>query len=167
MVQVHEGIKIPERARARHETESNLHRQTKPHDIRGSIPMVDYTNPAKFPPYIFREYPKMPLLDHNSQPVISVDGEPVMAMEPYETANQKRVREGGQSFRVFAPVKRKDHEGNAYSLNKGFLEEYLTYPFSAKKDLIDATSRLYDMEPVPPIIIDERALEPEIFNDGA
>jgi hypothetical protein len=68
---------------------------------------------------------------------------------------------------VFAPVKRRDHDGNVYSLNKGFIEEYLTYPFSAKKDLIDASSRLYDMEPVPPIIIDERALEPETFNDGA
>lgn len=86
---------------------------------------------------------------------------------PYETANQKKVREGGQPFRVFAPVRRRDHEGNTYSLNKGFLEEYLPYPFSAKKDLIDATSRLFDMQPVPPIAIDERALEPEVFEDGA
>ena len=85
----------------------------------------------------------------------------------YETTNQRKVREGGQSFRIFSPVKRRDHEGNLYSLNKGFLEEFLTYPFSAKKDLIDATSRLYDMSPIPPVIIDERALEPEIFEDGA
>lgn len=84
-----------------------------------------------------------------------------------ETANQKRIKEQGQGFRVFQPVKRRDHEGNVYSLNKGFIEEYLTYPFSAKKDLIDATSRIYDMNPVVPIIIDERMLEPEIFNDGA
>lgn len=83
----------------------------------------------------------------------------------YETANQRKVREGGQAFRLFAPVRARDHEGNAYSLNKGFLDEYLTYPFSSKKDLIDATSRLYDMEPVPPVIIDESALEPETFVD--
>jgi hypothetical protein len=83
-----------------------------------------------------------------------------------ETANQKRIREQGQAFRIFKPVQRRDHEGNLYSLNKGFLEEYLTYPFSSKKDLIDATSRLYDMSPVPPIIIDERALEPETYADG-
>ncbi len=89
------------------------------------------------------------------------------ASVPYETANQKKVREGGQAFRIFSPVKRRDHEGSMYSLNKGFLEEYLTYPFSAKKDLIDAVSRLYDMEPVPPIAIDQRALEPELFEDGA
>lgn len=88
------------------------------------------------------------------------------AVTPTETANQKRIREQGQSFRIFKPVNRRDHEGNVYSLNKGFLEEYLTYPFSAKKDLIDATSRLYDMEPVSPILIDERVLEPEQFADG-
>ena len=88
------------------------------------------------------------------------------AVTPTETSNQKRVKEQGQGFRVFEPVKRRDHEGNVYSLNKGFLEEYLTYPFSAKKDLIDATSRIYDMEPVPPIIIDQRVLEPQVFEDG-
>lgn len=83
-----------------------------------------------------------------------------------ETANQKRIREQGQSFRIFAPVKRRDHEGNLYSLNAGFLEEYLTYPFSAKKDLIDACSRIYDMEPVPPVLVDESALEPTVYADG-
>jgi phage terminase large subunit-like protein len=83
-----------------------------------------------------------------------------------ETANQRRIREQGQPFRIFKPVSRRDHEGNLYSLNKGFLEEFLTYPFSAKKDLIDAVSRVYDMEPVSPILIDERALEPETYADG-
>lgn len=83
-----------------------------------------------------------------------------------ETANQKRIREQGQSFRIFTPVKRKDHEGNLYSLNKGFLDEFLTYPFSSKKDLIDAASRVYDMDPVPPILIDEKTLEPDVYADG-
>lgn len=84
-----------------------------------------------------------------------------------ETSNQKRIREQGQPFRIFRPVSRRDHEGNVYALNKGFLEEYLTFPFSAKKDFLDATSRLYDMDPVPPVIVDERALEPEAHTDGA
>ena len=108
---------------------------------------------------------KVPLLDGNNRPVLGADGKPVMVMEPYETSNQKKVREGGQSFRIFKPVRAKDHEGNVYSLNKGFLDEYLTYPFSAKKDLIDAASRLYDLEPVPPVLIDESILEPETFVD--
>lgn len=82
-----------------------------------------------------------------------------------ESANQRRMRESGQEFRIFKPVRRKDHQGAAYSLNKGFLEEYLTYPYSSKKDLIDATSRLYDLDPTPPVVIDERTLEPEAFVD--
>lgn len=86
---------------------------------------------------------------------------------PYETKNQRAMREAGQEFRIFRPVYRRDHQGNVYGLNKGFLDEYLTYPFSSKKDLIDATSRLYDMDPVPPIVIDERTLEPEAYADGA
>jgi hypothetical protein len=87
-------------------------------------------------------------------------------MEPYETSNQKARARPGQGFRIFNPVARKDHEGNAYSLNKGFLEEYLTFPFSSKKDLIDAASRLYDMEPVPPIVIDQSARTRAPRRDG-
>jgi len=86
-------------------------------------------------------------------------------MVPYETSNQAKVRAGGQAFRIFSPVRARDHEGNVYSLNKGFLDEYLTYPFSAKKDLIDAVSRIEDMDPVPPVLIDESTLEPETFVD--
>jgi hypothetical protein len=86
---------------------------------------------------------------------------------PFETKNQLKAREEGQGYCIFKPVFQRDEEGNVYSLNKGFLDEYLTYPFSAKKDLIDATSRLYDMEPKPPIVIDERYLEPEVFADGS
>ena len=100
-----------------------------------------------------------------SRQIKDADGN-VIGNEPYETANQKKVREAGQAYRIFAPVKRMDHERNVYSLNKGFIEEYLPYPFSAKKDLIDAASRLYDMDPVPPILIDASALEPEMYEDG-
>lgn len=83
------------------------------------------------------------------------------------TRRQKEAIDAGQSYRVFKPVMQKDEDGNLYSLNKGFLDEYLTYPFSPKKDFIDATSRIYDMEPLAPVIVDERVLEPEVFADGA
>lgn len=84
-----------------------------------------------------------------------------------ESANQRRIKEQGQGFRIFTPVKRRDHSGNLYSLNKRLLDEFLVYPFAAHDDMLDVCSRLYDMDPVPPIIIDERALEPETFADGA
>ena len=84
-----------------------------------------------------------------------------------ETSNQARVKGQGQAFRSYSPVQRRDEEGRVYSLNKNFLEEFLTFPFCAHDDLIDAVSRIYDIEPVPPIIVDERALEPESFADGS
>jgi len=86
--------------------------------------------------------------------------------EAYETRNQKAARDAGQAYRIFKPVYQKDEDGALYSLNKGFLDEYLTYPFSAKKDMIDATSRLYDLDPLPPVLVDEKMLEPEVFADG-
>ena len=83
------------------------------------------------------------------------------AAVPAETSAQRRVREKGQAFRIFSPVRRRDQDGAIYSLNKAFLEEYLVVPFAAHEDLIDATSRIYDIDPVAPIIVDERELEPE------
>lgn len=79
-----------------------------------------------------------------------------------ETANQTRMVQSGQGFRVLQPVKRKDHEGNLYGLNKKFLDEYLFFPFAVHDDLIDACSRLYDMDYQPPVIIDQGSCEPEV-----
>lgn len=73
MVQVTQVI-LPDRTRARMEAENQQQRVQKPHDIRSAIPLVDYTNPAKFPPYLFREYPKMPLLTGNKPIVIDESG---------------------------------------------------------------------------------------------
>jgi phage terminase large subunit-like protein len=83
-----------------------------------------------------------------------------------ETRNQAKVIAEGQAFRVFKPTQRMDEEGRMYSLNKNFLEEYLVFPFCVHDDLIDAMSRIEDIDATPPVIVDERALEPEVFEDG-
>lgn len=89
-----------------------------------------------------------------------------MAAVTEETKGQKAMRESGQAYRIFEPVKRVDENGKMYSINKILLDEYLTFPFSATKDFVDAASRIYDMEPMPPVIIDQSSLEPEVFADG-
>ena len=76
------------------------------------------------------------------------------------------MREQGQAFRIYKPVKRTDEEGRMYSLNRNFLEEFLVFPFGVHDDLVDAMSRIEDIDPQPPIIVDERSLEPEFFDDG-
>lgn len=86
-----------------------------------------------------------------------IDGKQVAV----ETSAQKRCREQGEAWRILTPVKRRDHEGNLYALNKCFLDEYLIYPFALHDDLLDGCSRIYDMDYTPPIIIDEKMLEPE------
>src|SRR5439155_6272644 len=82
-----------------------------------------------------------------------------------ETANQRRMREQGEPFRILTPVKRADSDGNLYGLNQKFLEEYLVYPFSAHDDALDCASRWDDMEMWPPEIINPCDLEPECFVD--
>lgn len=83
-----------------------------------------------------------------------------------ETDAQKKMRQRGESHRVFTPTVRKDHEGRIYSLNKMYLDEYQSYPYSAHDDLLDAVSRIFDMQPRAPEIIDQRALESPVFVDG-
>ena len=87
-----------------------------------------------------------------------VDGRPVSS----ESSRQAKMREDGQIWRVIKPTVRRDHEGTAYSMNKEFLNEYLVYPFSKHDDLLDACSRIYDMNYQPPVIVDERMLETEV-----
>ena len=83
-----------------------------------------------------------------------------------ESPNQIRMRDQGEEFRIFTPTRRMDENRRTYSLNARFLEEFKVYPFSKHDDFLDALSRIYDMEPRPPVQYDERALEPEIFADG-
>ena len=87
-----------------------------------------------------------------------VDGKTVVA----ESTRQAKMREDGQVWRIIKPTIRRDHEGNAYSMNKEFLNEFLVYPFSKHDDLLDACSRIYDMNYQPPVMVDERLLEPEV-----
>jgi hypothetical protein len=83
-----------------------------------------------------------------------------------ETKEQARVKAQGQSFRVFTPIRHKDENGDLYALNKRFIEEYLAWPFGARDDFLDVTSRIYDIEATAPVIIDESSLDPEVFADG-
>lgn len=83
-----------------------------------------------------------------------------------ESTAQKRMRERGEPHRIYRPVKRKDHEGNLYSLNAVLLNEFLVYPYAAHDDFLDACSRLFDMDMRKPEIVDERMTEPQVHADG-
>jgi hypothetical protein len=56
---------------------------------------------------------------------------------------------------------RRDENRKVYDLTQRFLMQVSDFPFCAKKDIIDAVSRIYDMEVRAPVYIDNGPLEPE------
>lgn len=80
------------------------------------------------------------------------------------TALMERVHRAGEGHRILRPIQRKDEEGRLYDLTERFIVEYLAHPaLGATDDLIDAASRIFDMEFIPPIVVNDRDLEPEAY----
>lgn len=82
------------------------------------------------------------------------------------TSLQQRVINESAPFRVCKPIGRVDSDGNLYDLTRHLIEQIMLYPFAPLKDLVDAASRIYDMDPRPPVLIDERDTLPEVYADG-
>src|SRR5262249_3948505 len=94
------------------------------------------------------------------------DGEVKQVEAKTETKLMARTANAGEKFRLMRPIKQKDEEGRLYDLTLRFIVEYLAHPApGAFDDLIDAVSRIHDMEIMLPITINQRDLEPEIFVD--
>jgi hypothetical protein len=83
-----------------------------------------------------------------------------------ETSTQKQVKAAGEGYRVAKPIRKKDPDGNVYDLGAQMVQQIHFFPFGGLKDLVDAASRIYDIEPVPPIMYDIQQLEPEAFIDS-
>lgn len=81
--------------------------------------------------------------------------------EPDLTSQQQRMMESGYEYRVARPIVKRDENGLLYNLSDRFRMQVGYYPFTGLKDLIDAVSRIYDMDPRPPEYIDSQLLEPE------
>ena len=87
---------------------------------------------------------------------------------PYETdpdkltSLQAKTVHGGHPYRIARPIRRKDGDGNIYDLSVQFKEQVHYFPFGTLKDLVDAASRIYDMDARPPVIYEPGSLEPEI-----
>lgn len=88
---------------------------------------------------------------------------------PYVGDMTKRQIEAvtrGQPYLVSQPIKQKNEDGKLYDIVELMIRnEYLFFPNTPLKDFLDATSRLYDMDVVPPIIYNERDLLPIVPED--
>ncbi len=81
------------------------------------------------------------------------DGSDEIKYRPYPQVHrdERRVVAAGERWRLMAPIKRKDEDGNLYDLVRVLFEEFRFFPFSPRDDLIDAVSRIYDMDPRPAV----------------
>lgn len=84
---------------------------------------------------------------------------------PYDgevTRDQQDQINIGNSFLLSKPIKRKNEENKVYDLVKWWIKnEYMFFPATTKKDFLDALSRIYDMDPLPPVIYGEKDVLPE------
>ena len=64
-----------------------------------------------------------------------------------------------KQIRLIEPLRRVDEDSNIYDLTRVFFTEYGFFPFSPRDDLIDAMSRIYDMEPRPAVILEKIVIE--------
>lgn len=82
-----------------------------------------------------------------------------------ETSLVKRVRDRGQGYLAASPIKRKNEKGEVYDVTRELMDEMSFFPFAQHDDLIDAVSRIYDMEPMP-ASVDEEMPEYEVPEDA-
>jgi len=84
-----------------------------------------------------------------------------------ETSNMRRMAGAGLKHLILRPIKRIDEEGRLYDVTVRFIQEYLAHPApGAFKDVLDAASRLYDLDLRPPVVIDPKETAPETYHDS-
>lgn len=71
-----------------------------------------------------------------------------------ETTEERGARVRSEAYRIMAPIRRRDELGDIYDLLRSFFTEFLMFPFTEHDDLIDVVSRIEDMEPAPPVVVD-------------
>ena len=85
---------------------------------------------------------------------------PYATDEKNYTTNQRKMLPG-YGYRLARPIKRKSENNEIYDLTEQLKMQVHYFPFGGKKDLVDAASRIYDMEPMRPSYSEPKYAEPE------
>lgn len=82
------------------------------------------------------------------------------------TKAQRACQATFQSARIVTALKRRNEDGDMYDLTRAFIEEYRLCPFAPHDDILDAASRIYDLDPMKPVPFESMAAEPRIYRDS-
>ncbi len=78
------------------------------------------------------------------------------------TKTQRKMIAAGYGYRVSQQIRRLDENDKVYDVSDRLRLQISFFPFGALKDLVDAASRIYDLEPTPPEYVDQTSLEPDV-----
>lgn len=83
----------------------------------------------------------------------TIEGGSEIVYTPYrgQSRAEKKAVIDREPYRIMEPIRRIDEDGNVYDLTRSFIEEFKLHPFGAHDDILDATSRVWDMDPVAPV----------------
>ena len=82
------------------------------------------------------------------------------------TKQQRYCEATGQVGRILTAIKRRAEDGDVYDLTRAFIEEARFFPFAPHDDLIDVTSRIYDMDVIAPVPFEASAVMPLVEDDA-
>ena len=106
--------------------------------------------------------------------VIQINDEGIITV--YDVLKTKEAQEAiaaNEKWRVAQPIHKKDNDRHVYDFMAALMEEFMFFPFAGYDDILDAMSRIVDMDPQPPAAdysetggSVDAATMPEVFVDG-